>query len=88
MKKVRVRPGLITQNFGSELIVINGLQDKICILNQTGAVIFSALKTPLDKEQLLQLLSESFTTQREELVQDVDEYLQEMESLNLLQEVP
>lgn len=85
MNRIRVRPDLITQDLGNELIIINAAQDIVCILNETGTAIFKALRETLEATELIRRLAESYRVPPETIEDDVNEYLQHLNDQGVLQ---
>ncbi|MCG8346319.1 MAG: PqqD family protein [Chloroflexales bacterium] len=85
MSKVQVCSDLIAQDFGNEMVIINGMQDTVCILNETGATIFKALRTPLTTTELVERLVNMYQVPFETIEHDIGEYLQALIHQGVLQ---
>jgi hypothetical protein len=80
-----VRADLIAQELGDELLIINGSNDTVCILNRTGAALFHALKEPVSKQELIDKLAGVYQVSPQTIAVDVEEYLGELDRQGILQ---
>lgn len=88
---MRLVPGFQLRQFGPDYVAVpsgvaaqrfNGLIS----LNETGSFLFEALQQPTDRAALLAALEAEYDAPREQLKQDLEEFLARMEELGLLEE--
>lgn len=74
-----VKQGLVIQDFGQELVIIDPESDKVHVLNGTGADILRALADSNDIPQVKKLLSRRYAAaDRDDLSQDIEQFVQEL----------
>lgn len=68
-----------------ETVLYNPVQNKFCVLNETGARIWEHLANPADAKQLQAAICEEFDEADEKVVaRDIEALLEKFESLDLV----
>ncbi|HNX65260.1 MAG TPA: PqqD family protein [Bacteroidales bacterium] len=77
----------ISGRLHDEMVMMDMEQGKYFSLNQTATAIWEHLENPLTIEQLCDRLMDEYEVEREQCVEEIKEYLDEMKELSLVKEV-
>jgi hypothetical protein len=74
----------ISGRLHDEMVMMDMEQGKYFSLNQTATVIWELLETPLTMEELCDRLMDEYDVDREQCLEEVKEYIEEMKGLGLV----
>jgi hypothetical protein len=74
----------ISGRLHDEMVMMDMEQGKYFSLNQTATVIWELLENPLTMEELCDRLMGEFEVDRERCLEEVEEYIDEMNKLGLI----
>jgi len=77
----------ISGRLHDEMVMMDMEQGKYFSLNQTATAIWEHLENPLTVEELYDRLMEEYEVDREQCIEEIKEYLDEMKELSLVKEI-
>lgn len=85
-ERIQIRHGVLEwREVEGEIVALDLRSKTYLAVNRTGAVLWSALVSGADREELLAHLAERFSVSRDQAAADLDAFLAELAGQDLLE---